>query len=50
MTSVSSMGEVMDFPSIAMSTPAFVIDEQVVLAGRVPLVDELRRILAGDEP
>ncbi|MEX2132782.1 MAG: thioredoxin family protein, partial [Acidimicrobiia bacterium] len=40
-----------DFPSIVaydvMSTPALVIDEEVVLAGRVPSVDELRRILAG---
>jgi small redox-active disulfide protein 2 len=30
-----------------MSTPALVIDETVVVAGRVPSVDELRRLLAG---
>jgi len=41
---------VTDFPQIVaydvMSTPALVIDEEVVLAGRVPSVDELRRLLA----
>lgn len=46
--------KVMDFPSIVaydvMSTPALVIDEQVVLAGRIPSVEELRRILAGVSP
>jgi small redox-active disulfide protein 2 len=42
--------KVMDFPSIVAydvrSTPALVVDEQVVLAGRIPTVDELRRIIA----
>jgi small redox-active disulfide protein 2 len=30
-----------------MSTPALVIDDQVVLSGRVPSVDELASILGG---
>jgi len=42
--------KVTDFPQIVaydvMSTPALVIDEKVVLAGRVPSVEELRRLLA----
>ena len=42
--------EVTDFADIAsygvMSTPALVIDDDVVLAGRVPLVAELERILS----
>lgn len=46
--------KVTDFPSIlaydVMSTPALVVDDQVVLTGRVPSVEELRRILAGDKP
>ncbi|MEX1092949.1 MAG: thioredoxin family protein [Acidimicrobiia bacterium] len=46
--------KVTDFPSIVaydvMSTPALVIDEEVVLAGRVPSVEELRRILAESSP
>jgi small redox-active disulfide protein 2 len=42
--------KVTDFPSIVaydvMSTPALVIDERVVVAGRVPSVDELCNFLA----
>jgi len=47
----ASIHKVTDFPSIVaydvMSTPALVIDERVAVAGRVPSVDELRRLLAG---
>lgn len=43
-----------NFPSIVaydvMSIPALVIDEEVVLAGRIPSIEELRRIRAGDSP
>ncbi|MEX1125807.1 MAG: thioredoxin family protein [Acidimicrobiia bacterium] len=43
--------KVTDFPSIVaydvMSTPALVIDERVVVTGRVPSVNELRNLLAG---
>jgi hypothetical protein len=42
---------VTDFAQIVtydvMSTAALVIDEQVVMVGRVPSVDELRILLAG---
>jgi small redox-active disulfide protein 2 len=42
--------KVTDFGDIAsygvMSTPALVIDEQVVMSGRVPTVDELESMLA----
>jgi small redox-active disulfide protein 2 len=41
--------KVTDFAEIAgygvMSTPALVVDEQVVVAGRVPSVEELQAIL-----
>lgn len=41
---------VTDFPSIVgygvMSTPALVVDERVVVAGRVPSTAQLRDILA----
>ncbi|MGE5765484.1 MAG: thioredoxin family protein [Mycobacterium leprae] len=41
---------VTDYPTIAgygvMSTPAFVVDEQVVLAGRVATVAQVRDLLA----
>jgi small redox-active disulfide protein 2 len=41
--------KVTDFPQIVaydvLSTPALVIDEKVVLTGRVPSVEELRRLL-----
>lgn len=43
--------KVTDFVEIAsygvMSTPALVVDDRVVLSGRVPDVGELTRILAG---
>ncbi|WP_211268734.1 thioredoxin family protein [Actinoplanes subtropicus] len=42
--------KVTDFPSIVgygvVSTPALVVDEQVVLAGRVPTAGQLRDLLA----
>jgi len=42
--------KVTDFASIVgygvMSTPALVVDEQVVLAGRVPTAGQLRDLLA----
>ena len=43
--------KITDYAAIAsygvMSTPALVIDEQVVLAGRVPKVAELQTLLTG---
>jgi small redox-active disulfide protein 2 len=46
--------KVTDYAAIAgygvMSTPALVIDEQVVLAGRVPKVAELQTLLTGALP
>lgn len=43
--------KVTDFGDIAsygvMSTPALVVDERVVLSGRVPTVSELETLLAG---
>ena len=43
--------KVTDFGDIAaygvMSTPALVVDEEVLLAGRVPKVPELQSLLAG---
>jgi len=42
--------KVTDYPSITaygvMSTPALVVDEQVVLAGRVPTAEQLAALLA----
>jgi len=42
--------KVTDFPAIAgygvMSTPALVVDERVLLAGRVPTVGQLRDLLS----
>jgi small redox-active disulfide protein 2 len=42
--------KVTDYPAIAgygvMSTPALVVDEQVLLAGRVPSAGQLRDLLA----
>lgn len=42
--------KVTDFAEIAgygvMSTPALVVDEQVVVAGRVPTIEELQAIIA----
>jgi small redox-active disulfide protein 2 len=46
----AELDKVEDYPSIVgygvMSTPALVIDEQVVLSGRVPTLAQLRDILA----
>ena len=46
--------KVTDYAAIAaygvMSTPALVIDDQVVLAGRVPKVAELQMVLTGVLP
>ncbi len=46
--------KVTDYAAIAgygvMSTPALVIDERVILAGRVPKVAELQTLLAGTLP
>ncbi len=46
--------KVTDYPSIApygvMSTPALVIDEQVIFSGRVPRVGELKTTLTGAKP
>lgn len=33
-----------------MSTPALVVDDEVVLAGRVPTVNDLIRLLEGSTP
>jgi small redox-active disulfide protein 2 len=42
--------KVEDYPTIAgygvMSTPALVIDEQVVVSGRVPTVTQVRELLS----
>jgi small redox-active disulfide protein 2 len=42
--------KVTDFGEIAgygvMTTPALVVDEQVVMSGRVPAVAEIKRLLA----
>ena len=47
----ATVEKVTDFAEIAsygvMSTPALVIDEQVVVSGRVPKVDEIETLLAG---
>jgi small redox-active disulfide protein 2 len=47
----AAVEKVTDFGEIAsygiMSTPALVIDEQVVVSGRVPKVDEIQELLAG---
>jgi small redox-active disulfide protein 2 len=46
----AEVSAVTDYPTIAgygaLSTPALVVDEQVVLAGRVPDRAQLREILA----
>ena len=46
----AEVSHVTDYGEIAswgvMSTPALVVDDQVVIAGRVPSVDELASILA----
>lgn len=42
---VTDYGEIASYG--VMSTPALVIDEEVVVSGRVPSVDELRTLLSG---
>ncbi|MGF1668156.1 MAG: thioredoxin family protein [Acidimicrobiia bacterium] len=46
----AAIEKVTDYAEIAgygvMSTPALVVDEQVVVAGRVPSVDEIRTLLS----
>ena len=42
---VTDPGEIVSWG--VMSTPALVIDDEVVLSGRVPSVDQLTQILAG---
>jgi small redox-active disulfide protein 2 len=48
---VAPIEKVTDFGEIAsygvMRTPALVVDEQVVMSGRVPSVEELETMLAG---
>lgn len=50
----TAIEKVTDFGDIAsygvMVTPALVVDEQVVMSGRVPSVDELESMLAGSRP
>ena len=45
------MEKVTDFPTIVgygvMSTPALVVDERVVVSGRVPSPAEVRELLTG---
>lgn len=47
----AAIEKVTDYGEIAsygvMSTPALVIDEEVVVSGRVPSVDELRMLVGG---
>ena len=42
---------VTDYPTIlgygVMSTPALVVDERVVMSGRVPTVDQVAQLLSG---
>jgi small redox-active disulfide protein 2 len=42
---VTDVGEIAAYG--VMRTPALVIDDDVVVSGRVPSVDELRELLAG---
>lgn len=46
----AAVEKVTDFPTIVgygvMSTPALVVDEQVVMSGRVPTVAQVRDLLA----
>lgn len=45
-----SVEMVTDYPTIAgygvMNTPALVVDERVIMSGRVPAVDEIETLLA----
>lgn len=47
----ATIEKVSDYPTIAgygvMSTPALVVDEKVVVSGRVPPASEVRDLLAG---
>ena len=47
---VATVEKVTDYPTIVgygvLSTPALVIDERVVVAGRVPSIPEIRELLA----
>ncbi len=47
----AQISAVTDYPSIVgygvMSTPALVVDEQVVLSGRVPTKEQVVELLAG---
>lgn len=42
---VTDPGEIVSWG--VMSTPALVIDDEVVLSGRVPSADDLKQLLAG---
>ena len=46
----ATVAKVVDYPAImafgVMSTPGLVVDGRVVVSGRVPSTDELKRILA----
>lgn len=48
----ATVEKVTDFPTIAgygvMSTPALVVDEKVLLSGRVPKAEEVRALLASE--
>ena len=50
----ASVEKVEDYPTIlgygVMSTPALVVDEKVLFAGRVPRAAQVREILAGLAP
>jgi small redox-active disulfide protein 2 len=50
----ATVEQVRDFAMIlsygAMSTPMLLVDDRVVVAGRVPSLEELSRILAGAAP
>jgi len=47
----ASIEKITDYAAIAaygvMSTPGLVVDEQVVVSGRVPSTDEIRTLLSG---
>ena len=52
--SYATIVKVVDYPTIVgygvMSTPGLVVDEQVVLSGRVPTVAQVRELLAAVQP
>jgi len=47
----ATIEKITDYPSIVgygvMSTPALVVDEKLVLSGRVPTTGQVRELLAG---